>query len=137
MLSIKTFYFLSNLLLVFVAHLPINPEHPLIAAGMERESASLCRETASRLENVAKCIVEGSIKIEELENINADRDNKEQMNVLCGLVPFSSDVDSRQLLKASDVLKALEVHLEEYQYYKTLKVHLGELCNHMQDVDGK
>lgn len=104
---------------------------------MERGSASICRDTASLLEAIAKRIVEGSVKIEELGNINALQDNKEQLKVLCGLLPFSSDVDSQQLLQASDVVKALKIRLEEYQFYKMLKVHLGELCNHMQAVDGK
>jgi len=116
---------------------PSYPENPLIAAGMERESASICRDTASLLEVIAKRIVEGTVKIEELENISALRDNKEQMKVLCSLVPFRSDVDSQQLLQASDLTKGLKLRLEEYQCYKLLKVHLGELCNHMQAVDGK
>lgn len=104
---------------------------------MESESASICRDIVSLLEVIAKRIVEESVKIEELENISALQDNKEQMKVLCSLVSFSSDVDSQQLLQASDVTKGLTLRLEEYQWYKLLKVHLGELCNHMHAVDGK
>ena len=101
---------------------------------MERESASLCRESASRIEDVARQIFEGSIKIEDLEII---LENEEQMKTLCKLIPFSSDVDSRELLQANDVLRRLKTRLEEFQFYRELKVHLGELCNHLKDIDGK
>ena len=101
---------------------------------MERDSASLCRKSASQIEDVARRIFEGSIKVEDLEII---LENEEQMRTLCKLIPFSSDVDSRELLQANDVLKRLKTRLEEFQFYRELKVHLGELCNHMKDIDGK
>ena len=108
-----------------------------IAAGMERESASLCRNSASLLEDVAKSIFDGSIKFEDLEIIQASHENEEQIKTLCTLLPFSSDVDSRELLQANNVLKSLTTHLEEFQFYNKLKVRLGELCNHMKDINGK
>ena len=101
---------------------------------MERESAFLCRNSASQLEDITKSLCDGSIKIEDLEII---KENKVQLRTLCTLIPFSFDVDPQQLLQGRGVLRALETRLEEFQFYSELKVHLGEVCNHMQDVNGK
>ena len=109
-------------------------ENPLIADGMQRESAILCRNSASQLEDVTKSLCEGSIKIEDLEII---KENEVQLRTLCTLMPFSFDVDSQQLLQTNNLLRALETRLEEFQFYSESKVHLGEVCNHMQDISGK
>ena len=101
---------------------------------MEWESASLCEKSASQLEDVARKIFEGSINIEDL---NIILENEEQMKTLCTLIPFSSDVDSQKPLQANDVLKMLKTRLEEFQFYRELKVHLSVLCNHMKDIGGK
>ena len=101
---------------------------------MEKESASLCRNSALQLEDITKSICEGTIKIGDLEFI---KENEVQLRTLCTLIPFSFDIDSQQLLQANDVLSALKIRLEELQFYSELKVHLGEVCNHMQDVGGK
>lgn len=101
---------------------------------MEWESASFCGMSASQLEDIAKKICEGSIKIEDL---NIILENEDQMKTLCTLIPFSSDVDPQKLLQANDVLKTLKTRLEEFQFYRELKVHLSELCNHMKDIHGK
>ena len=101
---------------------------------MERQSAILCRNSASQLEDVTKSLCDGSIKIEDLEII---KENEVQLRTLFTLIPFSFNVDSQQFLQSYDVLSALETRLGEFQFYNESKVRLGEVCNHMQDVSGK